>query len=359
MPVVVTREVGTSHIEELGLRPVEARDVVVRIDASGICHSDVAVLNGELSGPLPVALGHEGAGTIVDVGSGVTSVTEGDRVVLSAVPSCGACWFCSRGDFNLCELSHPLRRPGFVDSHGPVRGSSGLGTFSDVVLVDERAVVPVETSLPAEQLALIGCAILTGAGTVFNIAAAAAGTSVLVVGAGGIGLAAVQAGRTAGALPIAVVDPSAEARAKALECGATAAVAPPESAALLDLTNGRGFDVVIECVASEATLAIAWPLTRRGGEIVLVGVTPPSERFPISIVDVVLSGRRLSGCVYGGASPRRDIPRYVALAEAGHLDFSTMIGRTITLDEVPAALATPGHGAGRTVVVNTSGNSYR
>lgn len=352
MPVVVTREHGSAGLEDLALRAVGDRDVVVRIDASGICHSDVAVLTGELPSRLPVALGHEGAGTVVEVGPAVSTAAVGDRVVLSAIPPCGVCWFCSRGSFNLCQNAERIGRPGFMDGTTPVRGASGLGTFSDVMVLDERVVVPVQSALTAAQLSLIGCAVLTGAGTVLNIATVGAGTSVMVVGAGGIGLSAVQAARAQGALPIAVVDPSDQARELAMSCGATEAVAPGDAPQLMEVTDGRGFDVVIECVANAATFEMAWPLTRRGGEIVLVGVAPRDVQFPIPIVDVVLSGRRVTGCVYGGSSVHRDIPRYAAMAEAGALDLQMLIGRTIPLAEAPAALLEPPTAPGRTVIVN-------
>jgi S-(hydroxymethyl)glutathione dehydrogenase/alcohol dehydrogenase len=216
--------------------------------------------------------------------------------------------------------------------------------------VSERSVVRVDTDLPAAQLSVIGCAVLTGAGAVFNIADVGAGTSLLVVGAGGIGLAAIQAGRALGAHPIAAIDPSDAARAAALRAGATIACDPGDTQLLLAVTDSRGFDVAIDCVSTGATLDVTWPLTRRGGEIVLVGVTASSEQFPFAPIDVVLSGRRLTGCVYGGSSIHRDIPRYVRLAEAGKLDLAALIGRTVSLQDVPELLLHGPIGPGRTIV---------
>jgi S-(hydroxymethyl)glutathione dehydrogenase/alcohol dehydrogenase len=221
-------------------------------------------------------------------------------------------------------------------------------------VLDQRAVVPVRTDLPAAQLSLLGCAVMTGVGSALNIARVGAGDSVLVIGAGGIGLAAVQGARAQGAVPIVALDPSPAARTAALASGATHALAPGDeaTAGLLELTAGRGFDAVIECVGVTATFETAWHLTRRGGEIVLVGVAPRDQHNPIPLVDVVLSGRRVTGCVYGGSSVYRDIPRYVAMAEAGRLDFAALLGRTITLAEAPEALQGRHPGPGRTIIVN-------
>jgi len=353
MPTVVSREVGKVELEELALRSTSANDVVVQVDASGICHSDIAVLTGELPGRLPVALGHEGAGTVLEVGAAVTTTKPGDRVVLAAIAPCGRCWFCSRSEFNLCTEAMRISPPPFLDGTTPVRGASGLGTFTDTIVVDERVAVRVDTSLPAEQLALIGCAVLTGAGSIFNIAKVETGSAVMVVGAGGIGLAAIQAARASGAYPIAAIDPSPEARAAAVGSGATVAVSPDEVASLLEFTDGRGYDVVVECVGVSATFEMVWPLARRGGHIVLVGVAPQDQYFPVPVIDVVLSGRHISGCVYGSSSVHRDIPRYVAMAEHGSLDLDALVGRTIGLEDSPAALLANAPGPGRTVIVRS------
>lgn len=350
MPALTVRSLGECAIEDLALRPVERRDVLVRIDASGMCHSDTSVYNGDLGGRLPVVLGHEAAGTVVEAGADVTHVRVGDRVVLAAIPACGACWFCARGEPYLCERAGSIWRAAWLDGTTPVRGASGLGTFADAIVVDERVAIPVRTDLPAEQLSLLGCAVLTGAGAVLNIARVRVDDSVAVIGAGGIGLAAVQAARAAGAGPVVAIDPSAAARTAALAQGATHAYA---SGGEVDaaLTGQRGFDAVIECVGVEATFAAAWELTRRGGEIVVVGVGPRTARNPIPLVDAVLAGRRVSGCVYGSSSVHRDIPRYVAMAEDGRLDFAAMLGRTIALADAPAVLRNGPTTAGRTVIV--------
>jgi S-(hydroxymethyl)glutathione dehydrogenase/alcohol dehydrogenase len=352
---VVSRGIGQCAVEELRLRPVGAHDVLVRIEASGICHSDISVADGTLDGPLPAVLGHEGAGTVVGTGPAVTGLRAGDRVVLVAVAPCGRCPACGRGESNLCRELRDVIAPAFLDGDVPVRGVSGLGTLADELVVDERAAVRVDTDLPAVQLAVIGCAVLTGAGAIVNIAATRAGDRVLVVGAGGVGLAAVQAAVAVGATAIVAVDPSAEARRAALACGATQAVDPASASVapeLTDVSRGAGFDVTLDCVGSPATFDLAWRQTRRGGHLVVIGVPPANVTVSLPIADVARSGRRISGCVYGGSSVHRDVPMYVDLAHAGRLHLDRLVGRTIELGDVPDIVRRGGHGPGRTVVVN-------
>jgi S-(hydroxymethyl)glutathione dehydrogenase / alcohol dehydrogenase len=353
MTAVVAREHGSCAIEKLDLVAPRRTDVVVRIEASGICHSDVSVLTGDLPSALPVVLGHEGAGVVVDVGADVTSVRRGDRVVLSAIPACGTCYFCSRGEPNLCARSAQIRLAGFMDGTTTIRGASGLGTFADAVVVPELAAIPVRTDLPAEQLALIGCAVLTGAGSAINLATIRPGDSVLVIGAGGIGLCAVQGARLQGALPIVVFDPVAASRQLAQSCGATHTFDPRADGVddeVRELTAGVGFDTVIDCVGSAATLEQAWAVSRNGGTIVEIGVPGPDVAVNVPLAQIPLTGKRLIGCVYGGSSTFRDVPRYVAMAEAGTLDLGILLGQRVGLAEVPALLAGP-LGAGRTVIV--------
>ncbi len=355
MTAVVARQVNSCALEELALRPPGPRDVVVRIEASGICHSDISVLTGALPAPLPVVLGHEGAGVVAEVGAAVTTVKVGDRVVLSAIPACGTCYFCSRGEPYVCARSYALGGKGFVDGSTAIRGASGLGTFSDAVVVSELAAVPVRTDLPAEQLSTIGCAVLTGTGSALNLASIAPGDTVLVIGAGGIGLSAIQGARLQGAHPIVALDPVAASRDFALASGATHAFDPGDAdgagtEGLLALTGGIGFDTVLDCVGSSGTLEQAWALSRRAGTIVEIGVPPPDVPVTVPLVQIPLTGKRLIGSVYGGSSVFRDIPRYVALAEAGALDLAALVGRRVGLAEVPDLLARP-LGAGRTVII--------
>ncbi len=353
MQAVICRERGSCAVEELPLAALGRSHVLVRIEASGICHSDVSVMTGDLAGALPCVLGHEGAGVVEEVGADVTIVRPGDRVVLSAIPTCGTCYFCARGEPYCCARADELRVAGFVDNGSAVRGAAGLGTFSDAVVVSELATIPVRTDLPAEQLALIGCAVLTGAGTAINLAQIGPGDSVVVIGAGGIGLCAIQGARLQGALPIIALDPVAASRELATKCGATHVFDPAEDGLnqlVRDLTSGVGADVVIDCVGSTAALDQAWAVSRRAGTIVEIGVPGPDVKVGVPLVQIPLSGKRLIGCVYGGSSIFRDVPHWVALTEAGRFDLAILLGRRITLDDVPTALGGP-LGPGRTVIV--------
>jgi S-(hydroxymethyl)glutathione dehydrogenase / alcohol dehydrogenase len=351
MTAVICREVGSCDVEELELARPGRTDVLVRIEASGICHSDVSVLTGDLAGELPVVLGHEGAGVVVEAGVDVTTVRPGDRVVLSAIPTCGRCYFCARAQPYLCARAREIWSRGFVDGGRQIRGASGLGTFADAVVVSELAAVPVRTDLPAEQLSLLGCAVVTGAGSAINLASLEPGDSVLVIGAGGIGLSATQGARLKGACPLIVVDPVAGSRELATRCGATHTFEPKDVAAAVDeLTAGIGVDTVFDCVGSSATLDQAWALSRRGGTIVEIGVPGAAVAVNVPLAQIPLSGKHLIGCVYGGTPVFRDIPAYVALAESGQFDLEVLLGDRITLADVPAALGGP-LGAGRTVIV--------
>jgi S-(hydroxymethyl)glutathione dehydrogenase/alcohol dehydrogenase len=332
---------------------MEAHEVLARIDASGICHSDISLCDGSMPGPMPVVLGHEGAGTIVGVGASVSSLRPGDRVVLAAVAPCDACTACRRGQPFLCAEVRSQSPPSFVDGGRPLRGASGLGTLSDLLVVDERAAIRVETDLSPVELAVIGCAVLTGAGSVMNIAQTREGDDVLIVGAGGIGLAAVLAARCLGARSVVAVDPCDSARAVAVECGATLAVdpsSPDAESTMLDVTGGRGFDAAFECAGRSSAFDLAWRLTRRGGDVVAIGVPPGNVPVPLMLADIPLSGRRLSGCVYGSSVVRRDIPMYVRLAEQHRLDLAKLVGRVISVDDAPAVILAGGGGVGRTVV---------
>ena len=347
------RERGSCAIEELELVGPGRTDVVVRIEASGICHSDVAVLTGDLAVPVPVVLGHEGAGVVAEVGADVTTVRPGDRVVLSAIPTCGRCYFCARGEPYLCARAGDIWLDGFSDGAATIRGSSGLGTFSDAVVVSELAAVPVRTDLPADQLALLGCAVVTGAGSAINLASIEPGDSVLVIGAGGIGLCATQGARLKGATPLIVVDPVAGSRDLATRSGATHTFDPRAddvAGAVDELTSGIGVDTVIDCVGSTATFDQAWALSRRGGTIVEIGIPDPSVMVNIPLVQIPLTGKHIIGCVYGGSSVFRDMASYVALVESGQMNLGLLLGDRIGLADVPATLGGP-LGAGRTIIV--------
>ncbi len=333
-------------VEELEPEPLGEHDVRVRIDASGVCHSDLSIATGLVPMPVPVILGHEGAGTVLEVGARVTRVREGDRVISSFIPSCGECWYCIRDRSNLCErildvamARHSRRTDG---SSKRVFSMSGLGTFADEMISHEWSLVPVETDVPAPQLALVGCGVMTGVGAVLNTAEVAPGSTVAIIGLGGVGQAVVQGARLAGAVRIIGVDPVALKRRTALDLGATHVVDPADGDVveqIRDLTDGRGADDVFEVVGRPETIVQARDATRIGGTTVIVGMPAFDATVTLPAYGLFAEEKRLLGSNYGSASVRRDFPRLVSLVEGGALDISHVVTTTIGLDDVNAAFA--------------------
>jgi S-(hydroxymethyl)glutathione dehydrogenase / alcohol dehydrogenase len=318
------------------------RDVVVRIGASGVCHSDVSASNGSLPLPPPCILGHEGAGVIDWVGSEVSRVKVGDKVIASFVPSCGSCFFCLHGQSNLCEL---LGEIGFLPrvtraDGSTANGFAALGTFSDQMTTHEASVVRVDTELPDEQLALIGCGVTTGVGAALNTARVEPGSTVAVIGCGGVGQAVIQGARIAGASRIIAVDPVELKRKAAVKLGATDTVDPADGdpvAQVHALTSGRGADYAFEVIGLPETIAQAYATARRGGAVVVVGMPRLDSQVTLGGFGLFYEEKRILGCVYGSSQVRRDFPRFIDLVETGRLDIADMVTRTIGLDDVNEA----------------------
>lgn len=343
---VLTSPNAPLELWDLELPALGGTEVRVRVAATGVCHSDLHRLTGDIPADLPMVLGHEACGTVLEVGASVTGLRPGDRVVACSNPECGACWFCVNGQPNICERTAELR--GRPPSRGPggvaVGALVGLGTFREEMQVDQTMLVKVETELPDDQLALLGCGVTTGLGAVLNTARVGAGATVAVVGCGGVGLAAVQGARIAGAARIFAIDPVPGKRETALAMGATDALDPggADGAAAVDevraATGGRGVDYAFEMVGSVATILLARSLARKGGTTVLVGAAPRAATVTFNAWDLHVEGAIL-GCSNGSAHARRDFPRFIALAEAGRLDLGAMVTRRITLEELDEAFA--------------------
>ncbi|MEY2571409.1 MAG: S-(hydroxymethyl)glutathione dehydrogenase / alcohol dehydrogenase, partial [Acidimicrobiaceae bacterium] len=264
-------------IEDLTAPDLNPDEVRVQIDASGVCHSDVTVANGGVPMPPPIILGHEGAGHILEVGSNVTRVKVGDKVICSFTPACGVCWFCLRDQSNLCERANDyfLATRGLRADGSPVFGMTGLGTFTDEMVTAESMVVKVETDLPAEQLALIGCGVTTGVGAALNTAKVQPGSTVAVIGCGGVGQAVIQGARIAGASRIFAIDPVELKRKTAEQLGATDLIDPAKGdpvQQVKDATGGRGTDYAFEVIGLAETIVQAYNTARRGGTAVIVGM---------------------------------------------------------------------------------------
>jgi S-(hydroxymethyl)glutathione dehydrogenase/alcohol dehydrogenase len=354
------------RLEELALDPPAPGEVLVRLDASGVCHSDLHVLDGDWSRPAPVAMGHEGAGVVVAVGTGgggrAGDPGVGDRVVLAWTAPCGACAACGRGEGHLCadprgaghRLGAPdvrLRRPDGT----PVGVYSGIGTLATHQVVAAAAAIPIDPALPAEQAALLGCAVTTGVGAVTRTARVAAGESVVVVGLGGVGLSAVMGATLAGAGRIVAVDrvPAKLELARAVGAGdaVLATDAAATRAAVLDLLPG-GADHVLEAIGLPATVELAIELVRPGGTVTLVGMTPQGVRAGLDVYAFVERGVRLLGSNYGSAIPAEAFPELAAHAVAGRLPIGRLVEERIGLADLPRAFDAlrRGEGARRVVV---------
>jgi S-(hydroxymethyl)glutathione dehydrogenase / alcohol dehydrogenase len=333
--------VGEPELSVEDVTPLEPgpRDVVVRIGASGVCHSDLSATNGTVAMPPPCILGHEGAGTVDWVGPEVGRVQVGDRVIASFVPACGSCFFCLHGQSNLCELGNQINfLPKATRSDGSIAGAfTALGTFADRMTVHEACVVKIDTDLPDEQLALIGCGVTTGVGAALNTARVEPGSSVAVIGCGGVGQAVIQGARIAGASRIIAVDPVELKRKAAEQLGATDLVDPAAGdpvAQVRALTGGRGVDYAFEVIGLPETINQAWATARRGGSVVIVGMPRMDSQVTLGGFGLFYEEKKLLGCVYGSAQVRRDFPRFVGLVEAGRLDIADMVSATIGLDDV-------------------------
>jgi S-(hydroxymethyl)glutathione dehydrogenase/alcohol dehydrogenase len=352
----VVTGVGALSIEDVTMLDPGPNDVVVRVEASGVCHSDISVLKGLTRYLPPFVLGHEGAGVVEAVGADVTRVRRGDRVIASLGPVCGSCWYCERGETQLCEAGMQVAmRPKVCRHDGSEVGAlAGLGTFAELMTVHEWSVVPVRTDLPFEELALISCGVTTGLGSVLNVAAPHAGDTAAVIGLGGVGMAVVQGARIAGCSRVIAIDPVASKRQAALALGATDVIDPTDGTAVAqvrELTGGRGVDHAFEAVGAVALFAAAMKMTRRGGTTVIVGVPGFDESVTIKPASVVTDDRTLVGSYYGRTQSLVDLPRYVSLVEAGKLDLSGMVSRRISLDELSTVLCEDAGDAIRSVVV--------
>ncbi|WP_185983809.1 zinc-dependent alcohol dehydrogenase family protein [Aureimonas mangrovi] len=349
----VLREMGAAHpfaqsrplsIETLDLQAPGPGEVLLRIRAAGLCHSDLSVINGTRPRPMPMALGHEAAGEITALGEGVTDLQVGDHVVLVFMPSCGHCLPCSQGRPALCEPGAEANGRGTLLSgsirlreHGrEVHHHIGCSAFADHAVVSRRSVVKVDKDLPFEVAALFGCAVLTGVGAVVNTAKLQLGQSAAVIGLGGVGLAAVLGAVASGASRVVAVDLSEEKLRIARELGATDTVLATRAdavEAVRAMTEG-GADFAFEFAGSARALEAAYRMTRRGGTTITAGLPAPDATLPVNIVNLVAEERTVRGSYIGTCVPVRDIPRYVALYKQGRLPVDRLGSGVITLDEI-------------------------
>ena len=332
------------RVEPLSLRAPRADEVLVRLGASGVCHSDLHVITGDLPMPLPAVLGHEGAGVVEEVGAAVRRVKVGDHVVLSWVPYCGSCWYCESGHTHLCETGYvkSLAAEVFTRDGGAVGQLAGVGSMAEFTVVPESGCIPIDADIPLDSACLVGCGVMTGVGAVINTARVEPGQSVAVFGAGGVGLNVVQGAALAGAHPIIAVDLNERKLGLARAFGATHVVnggARDAVAALQELTGGRGVDVSFEVIGSPDVILQAFLGTRRGGKTVVVGVAPATAMVSLPGFLLPLAEKSLVGSLYGSADMARDVPRLIALYRAGKLKLDELVTRRFALSEVGEAFA--------------------
>lgn len=343
MRAAVLHEIGQDKLEVLddveavGFGPGKVR---LRVRATGLCHSDISAMSGVLPQPAPFIPGHEGAGEVVDVGDGVTGLSAGDRVLVCWLPACGTCAACKRGQTHLCLAGFMnAGTPNFKRPGGDVFGFAGTGTFTEEVVVGAGCAVPIPDDVPFEIAALIGCGVTTGLGAAINTAQVEAGSSVAVIGCGGVGISTIQGARVQGAAQIVAVDPVASRREAALRFGATEAVSPDEFAdAKQRITAGEGFDYVFEVVGKSATARTAYEQTRRGGTLCIVGAGAMDDNFQVNMFELFFDEKRILPSMYGGGDVLRSYERAIALWRAGRIDLESMITHRVRLDGINDAL---------------------
>ena len=350
MTAAVLDDVGLPLVVgEIGIGHPRAGEVLVRIAHCGVCHSDLSVIDGGFPSPLPVVLGHEASGVVEDVGPGVTTVVPGDHVVLTPLPSCGGCYFCTRGQPTLCQAhssalftstmpdgTSPLQRQGQLVYRG-----LGIAAFAEYAVMAEAGVVPIPPDVDLGVASVLGCAVQTGVGAVLNTAGVEEGATVAVLGAGGIGISGTQGAAIAGASTIVVVEPDPERRRAALSFGATHVLDPGADdvvTASFDLT-GVGLDYVFETAGKAALIEQGIAAVRPGGTVVCVGAPPLDEGISIpAVVGFTASEKRLVGCLLGSVSSQYDIPRLVSFWQAGQLNVEAMVTGRFPLAQVNDAV---------------------
>lgn len=337
------------HIEEVELDPPGPGEVLVEIRGAGLCHSDLSVVEGLARRPLPIVGGHEGAGIVRDVGTGVTRFSPGDHVVMVAVAGCGKCHFCKVSRPGLCQavaavraegkLATGARRLRFPDGR-LLNHYSGLSVFAQYAVLAPKSLIRIDQDVPLDVAAMLGCGVLTGAGAVFNTAKVKPGATVAVVGLGGVGLSAVMAARESGASTIIGLDVVPDKFGLARLLGATHCIDARDPQAVqqvLDLTDG-GVDHSFEVSGVMPAVQLAQAIAARGAEVVHVGVSSTSAEFPVKQWPLVLEERTIRGSFMGGGVPSQDIPRYTDLYKGGRFPMDRLCSEHVSFERLNESL---------------------
>jgi len=335
-------------IEEIDLDPPKSGEVLVKLEAAGLCHSDLVAINGERAKPTPMVIGHEAAGIVVELGPGVDGLEVGDHVVPAYVSSCGCCEMCREGRPALCEPATVANaagtlRDGTTRLHRGeerIHHHSGVAAFAEYAVISKDALVKIDKAIPFEHAALFGCAVVTGVGSVVNTADMSAGQSVAVVGLGGVGLSALLAAKAAGASKIIAIDIHQDKLDFSRELGAHEAVnaGKDDVVETVRKMTGGGVHIAIEAAGSSRALDTAYAVTRRGGTTVAAGMPGPDAAFTIPHLSLSAEERTLKGSYMGSCVPPRDIPRFLALFQDGRLPVDRLMSRSIGFDGLNAAL---------------------
>jgi Zn-dependent alcohol dehydrogenase len=321
--------------DDVAIRPPRAGEVRVRVSYCGVCHSDLSIVDGTFPSPLPIVLGHEAAGVVDTIGDGVAGLAPGDHVILTPIPPCGSCYWCLRGEPGVCANAAGIQTNTFADgTTGLSRGETtvyrgvGVAAFAEQVVTLASGAVRIPRDVPLDVACVIGCAVQTGVGAVLNTARVEAGATVLVMGLGGIGLSIVQGARLAGASQIIVSDPVKARRDAALGMGATDAVDPAadDVASRVHALTGVGADYAFDAVGRSALVSAGIAATRPGGTTVCVGAAPIDEAITIMPAALfTVQEKKVVGCALGSTNSLRDVPRLVALWQAGRLDLDALV----------------------------------
>jgi len=354
-------------VEYIDCQEPKAGEVLVRIAASGVCQSDLHVVHGTQTTPLPVVLGHEGAGTVEAVGPNVTRVKVGNHVVLSWLPYCGQCVYCLSGHPNLCSVAYAALAKGTLldgtsrlsRSGKPIYHYSFISSFAEYAVVPEAGCVIIRPDIPLDKAALVGCAVMTGVGAAINTARVQPGSTVAVIGAGGVGLNAMQGAQLAGAMSIIVIDVNPTKLARAVAFGATHVINAAEVdavAAVREQTQGIGVDYSFEAVGRPETMRQCWEMARSGGSVVMIGIAPEGSELSLPANRVVREERRLMGSFYGSARPHVDMPMILELYMAGKLKLDELATHRFSLEKINEAVRSLESGeAVRPVIVYDNG----
>jgi Zn-dependent alcohol dehydrogenase len=363
MRAAVLRKTGSPlAIEEIDLAAPNRGEVMIRVEAAGVCHSDLHYMVGDLQGRLPAVLGHEGVGVIEEVGPGVTRVAPGDRVVMTWRPRCGDCEFCTSGHPTLCVLGRVQGRTGGLPD-GTSRLSTGdetihhlmgISCFAERCVVSDRSVVAIPKDVPVEVAAIVGCAVVTGVGAVLNLMSGATADPVVVIGAGGVGLSTVLGLNMIGATPIVVVDTVEDRLRLARELGATHTVdaTSDDLTAVLAEVAPSGARWAVDAVGAPATMEQAFAALGTAGTLIAVGLGRADAGFTVPVNALVQQERRVLGSLYGSSNPVVQLPQILNLYQEGRLPLDRLVGRRFALDEVNEAYASLTSGAtGRAIIV--------